>query len=82
MGDKSGDSRRNDLMQFTSFSDFIAMGGHGFYVWLSYSVSAVLFFVLIYLSKLKDKQSWCISAHFQIMTLLKTKDANHEKKKH
>ena len=32
-------------MAFTSFSEFIAMGGYGFYVWLAYGVS--LFSVLI-----------------------------------
>jgi len=32
-------------MAFSSFSDFIAMGGYGFYVWLAYGVS--LFSVLI-----------------------------------
>ena len=29
-----------------SFSEFIAMGYHGFYVWTSYGVSAVLFIAL------------------------------------
>ncbi|PKF62916.1 heme exporter protein CcmD [Psychromonas sp. psych-6C06] len=33
-------------MAFNSFSDFIAMGGYGFYVWLSYGLS---FFALIIL---------------------------------
>ena len=26
-------------MQFESFAEFIAMGGHGFYVWLAYAVA-------------------------------------------
>jgi heme exporter protein D len=34
-------------MQFDSFSDFIAMGGYGFYVWLSYGVSVTLLLMLI-----------------------------------
>lgn len=29
-------------MSFDSFSEFIAMGGHGFYVWLSYAIALVL----------------------------------------
>lgn len=27
------------MMYFDSFSEFIAMGGHGFYVWLAYGVT-------------------------------------------
>jgi len=42
-------------MQFTSFSDFIAMGGYGFYVWLSFGVSALLIFILIINSLLGHK---------------------------
>lgn len=33
-------------MQFDSFSSFVAMGGYGFFVWLSYG-SALLLFVLL-----------------------------------
>jgi len=34
---------------FSSFSDFIHMGGHGVYVWLSYSVGvAVLLYNLLW----------------------------------
>lgn len=29
-------------MNFDSFSDFIAMGGHGFYVWLSYAIALLI----------------------------------------
>ena len=29
-------------MQWNSFSEFISMGGYGFYVWLSYGVTFVL----------------------------------------
>jgi len=29
-------------VSFDSFSEFIAMGGHGFYVWLSYAIALVL----------------------------------------
>ncbi len=29
-------------MQFESFADFLAMGRHGFYVWLSYGLTALI----------------------------------------
>lgn len=29
-------------MQFDSFAEFIAMGRHGFYVWLAYGLSALI----------------------------------------
>ncbi|WP_286239933.1 heme exporter protein CcmD [Neptuniibacter halophilus] len=29
-------------MSFDSFSDFIAMGGHGLYVWLSYAIALLV----------------------------------------
>lgn len=29
---------------FTSFTDFIQMGTHGLYVWLSYGIACVIFF--------------------------------------
>lgn len=34
-------------MAFTSFSEFIAMGGYGFYVWLAYAVSLFSVIALI-----------------------------------
>lgn len=34
-------------MQFSTFSEFLAMGGHGFYVWLSYGVSITLLLLLL-----------------------------------
>ena len=43
-------------MQFNSFSDFIAMGGYGFYVWLSYGVTALLLIALLLSSLAKDKR--------------------------
>ncbi|CAH9054473.1 hypothetical protein PSECIP111951_01043 [Pseudoalteromonas holothuriae] len=40
-------------MQFESFSEFLAMGGYGFYVWLSFgSCSAIL--LAIFISSLRD----------------------------
>lgn len=43
-------------MQFDSFSAFINMGGYGFYVWLSFGVSAVLIFALLINSLMGHKQ--------------------------
>jgi heme exporter protein D len=43
-------------MQFDSFSAFIDMGGYGFYVWLSYGVTAALLLILILTSVTGHKQ--------------------------
>ncbi|MFT5721605.1 MAG: heme exporter protein D [Motiliproteus sp.] len=29
-------------MYFDTFSDFIAMGGHGLYVWLAYAIALII----------------------------------------
>ena len=42
-------------MQFDSFSAFLAMGGYGFYVWLSYGVSALLLIILVMASMSQKK---------------------------
>ncbi len=34
-------------MEFTSISEFFAMGGYGFYVWLAYGISFLSLIVLI-----------------------------------
>jgi heme exporter protein D len=38
-------------MQFNSFSDFIDMGGYGFYVWLSFGAAALILTLLLISSK-------------------------------
>jgi heme exporter protein D len=43
-------------MQFTSFSEFIDMGGYGFYVWLSFGVTALILTFLLVSSKLGHQQ--------------------------
>ncbi|GAA6170776.1 heme exporter protein CcmD [Colwellia sp. KU-HH00111] len=43
-------------MQFDSFSAFLAMGGYGFYVWLSFGVSSALILALIVNSTQGHKQ--------------------------
>ncbi|UZE94923.1 heme exporter protein CcmD [Alkalimarinus alittae] len=43
-------------MSFESFSDLLAMGGHGLYVWLSYGVAVLIFVanVIVPIQKKKD----------------------------
>ncbi len=43
-------------MAFDSLADFFAMGGYGFYVWLSYGISFLALFVLIFNSRAKKKK--------------------------
>ncbi|GAA0813857.1 heme exporter protein CcmD [Colwellia sp. D2M02] len=43
-------------MQFTHFSDFISMGGYGFYVWLSFGATALLLTLLVIDSKAGHKR--------------------------
>jgi heme exporter protein D len=43
-------------MHFQSFSDFLAMGGYGFFVWLSFGVTYLLLIGLIITSIYQQKQ--------------------------
>lgn len=43
-------------MQFSSLADFIAMDGHGFYVWLSYGISLFLLSSLVVFSISRNKK--------------------------
>ncbi|MEW6990194.1 heme exporter protein CcmD [Colwelliaceae bacterium 6441] len=42
-------------MQFSTFAEFLAMGGHGFYVWLSYGISILLLSLLVIFSLSRNK---------------------------
>ena len=42
-------------MKFDSLSDFLNMGGYGFYVWSVYGVALLIFIVLFVAPKLKSK---------------------------
>ena len=44
------------MMQFDSFNAFLSMGGYGFYVWLSFGVSAALILALVFNSIINHKQ--------------------------
>lgn len=43
--------------QFQSLSDFFAMGGYGFYVWLAYGLSFLAIALLIWQSQRETKQT-------------------------
>ncbi|QGM81114.1 heme exporter protein CcmD [Otariodibacter oris] len=43
--------------QFESISDFFAMGGYGFYVWLAYGISFLAIAILIWYSKVEPKKT-------------------------
>lgn len=43
--------------QFNSLSDFFAMGGYGFYVWLSYGITFLVIGLLVWQSRREVKQT-------------------------
>jgi len=43
-------------MNFSSWSEFFAMGGHGLYVWLCYGVGLIVFIAMIAAAKSQRKQ--------------------------
>ncbi|MBD3585436.1 heme exporter protein CcmD [Salinimonas sp. HHU 13199] len=43
-------------MQFDSFSEFLAMGGYGFYVWLSIGVCLLCMVLLVIASKIEKRR--------------------------
>jgi len=63
-------------MQFSSFAEFVAMGGHGFYVWLSYGVSAGLLGLLVLLS-LRNNNKVIKQIRLRQKRELKLKQAAH-----
>ncbi|TMO69524.1 heme exporter protein CcmD [Pseudoalteromonas aurantia] len=64
-------------MQFESFSDFIAMGGYGFYVWLSYG-SCALVLLSVLLSSLHDGKHLKQQVKLQIEREARIKKAHQE----
>jgi heme exporter protein D len=64
-------------MQFESFSDFIAMGGYGFYVWLSYGSCACVL-LLVWLSSLYDQKQLKKQVKLQIDREARIKKAQQE----
>jgi len=57
-------------MQFNSFSDFINMGGYGFYVWLSFGAAALILTLLLISSK---------AGHQQIITQIDKRKQREDK---
>ncbi len=49
-------------MGFESFTDFLAMGGHGLYVWLSYAIALVVV-ALNLMAPLRTKNRFIKSRH-------------------
>lgn len=47
--------------QFDSISEFFAMGGYGFYVWLAYGITFAAMFLLIWQSKREITQTLSIA---------------------
>ncbi len=64
-------------MQFDSFSDFIAMGGYGFYVWLSFGTCALILFGIL-LNSLRDTKRIMASVEQQIIREERIKKAKQE----
>ncbi|MDP2636461.1 MULTISPECIES: heme exporter protein CcmD [unclassified Pseudoalteromonas] len=66
-------------MQFDSFSDFIAMGGYGFYVWLSFGTCALILLGIL-LSSLNDTKRILASVKQQADREQRIKQAKQEQK--
>ncbi|GAA59433.1 heme exporter protein D [Pseudoalteromonas sp. BSi20652] len=64
-------------MQFDSFSDFIAMGGYGFYVWLSFGTCALILLGIL-VSSLRDTKRIMASVEQQIVREERIKQAKQE----
>lgn len=64
-------------MQFDSFSDFIAMGGYGFYVWLSFGTCALILLGILF-SSLRDKKQILASVEQQIARETRIKNSKQE----
>ena len=45
-----------ELIQFSSFGDFVEMGGYAFNVWSVYALFLLFFFINLYFPMLKRKQ--------------------------
>lgn len=64
-------------MQFDSFSDFIAMGGYGFYIWLSFGTCALILLGIL-LNSLRDTKRIMASVEQQIIREERIKKAKQE----
>ena len=64
-------------MHFDSFSDFIAMGGYGFYVWLSFGTCALILLGIL-VNSLRDTKRIMASVEQQIIREARIKKAKQE----
>ena len=64
-------------MQFDSFSDFIAMGGYGFYVWLSFGTCALILLGIL-VNSLRDTKRIMASVEQEIIREVRIKKAKQE----
>lgn len=64
-------------MQFDSFSDFIAMGGYGFYVWLSFGTCALILLGIL-VNSLRGTKRIMASVEQQIIREARIKKAKQE----
>ena len=64
-------------MQFDSFSDFIAMGGYGFYVWLSFGTCALILLGILF-SSLRDTKRIMASVEQQVAREARIKKVKQE----
>jgi heme exporter protein D len=64
-------------MQFDSFSDFIAMGVYGFYVWLSFGTCALILLGILF-SSLRDTKRIMASVEQQVAREARIKKAKQE----
>ena len=65
-------------MQFDSFSDFIAMGGYGFYVWLSFGTCALILLGIL-VNSLRDTKRIMASVEQQIIREARIKKLSRNK---
>ncbi|MBH0059946.1 heme exporter protein CcmD [Pseudoalteromonas sp. NZS71] len=64
-------------MQFDSFSDFIAMGGYGFYIWLSFGTCALILLGIL-VNSLRDTKRIMASVEQKIIREARIKKAKQE----
>ncbi|PKH92391.1 MULTISPECIES: heme exporter protein CcmD [unclassified Pseudoalteromonas] len=64
-------------MQFDSFSDFIAMGGYGFYIWLSFGTCALILLGIL-VNSLRDTKRIMASVEQQIIREARIKKTKQE----
>jgi heme exporter protein D len=57
-------------MQFSSLSEFISMGGYGFYVWLSFGSATLILSLLLIVSK---------KGHYQVIASIAQRQVREEK---